>query len=156
MSITLIKSSGDLYIDPETGRPEEVDGPSKVDQELADLYLSDYDVDRNWGSSFQLEQLGDVAGTLEQSRMVLYLRLQQANERMLQKQENDDTLTLEETITEFSAADVLMDVGEQAVIFFSVAEVGDDNTVEALIGHSFKATELDHVIPPPPGITSKE
>lgn len=155
MSITLRKSSGDLFIDPETGRPEIVDGPTKVDQELADLYLSDYDIARQWGSSFQLEQISEAALSLIQSRAIFYLRLHQANDRMLHKQENDPNLTPEETITQFSQADVLLDVEQQAIIFFSVADVGG-TSVETLIGHDFKPSPLYHVSQPPSGITPKE
>ena len=155
MSITLRKASGDLFIDPETGRPATVDGPTKVDQEIADLYLSEYDSVRQWGASFDLRQLSDVSTSLEQARMILFLRLQQANERMIQKQTNDPTLTAEEKITGFSQADVIMDLEQQAVIFYSVAEVGD-TSVETLLGHDFKATELNHVQQPPVGLTPKE
>ena len=155
MSITLRKANGDLFIDHETGRPDTIDGPTKVDQEIADLYLSEYDSVRQWGASFDLRQLSDVSTSLEQARMILFLRLQQANERMIQKQTNDSTLTPEEKITGFSQADVIMDLEQQAVIFYSVAEVGDD-TVETLMGHDFKATELNHVHQPPAGLTPKE
>ena len=155
MSTTLRKSSGDLFIHPETGRPEEVDGPTKVDQELADLYLSEYDQERDWGSEFQAENLADASTSINNARMVLYLMLQQANDRILRKQEQDATLDPEETITEFSETDVLVDAENQAVIFVSVAEVGDD-TVEALIGHNYKQADLDHVVPPPAGITPRD
>jgi hypothetical protein len=155
MSITLRKANGDLFINQETGRPDTIDGPTKVDQEIADLYLSDYDSVRQWGSSFDLQQLSEVSTSLEQSRMVLFLRLQQANERIIQKQTNDPTLTPEEKITSFSQADVIMDLEQQAVIFYSVAEVGD-TSVETLMGHDFKPTELNHVSQPPVGLTPKE
>ena len=153
MGITLKKSDGDLYIDPETGRPDEVSGPSKVDQELADLYLSFYDPVRSWGSSLSLSQID--SSSIEQARAVLFLRLQQANVRILNKQSQDPTMTTEERITQFSQSDVLMDKVNQAIIFFSAADVGDA-TVAKTIGQNFKATSLKHVVPPPPGITSRE
>lgn len=154
MSITLRKSDGDLYLDPETGRPETITGADKVDQELADLYLSIYDADRNWGSSLTLDQLGD-SNSLDQARSILFLRLQQANDRILEKQSQDTTLTDDERITQFSESDVLVDTLNQAVIFLSVADVGD-STVVKTIGQSFKPTSLKHVIAPPSGIISRE
>ena len=155
MSITLKKANGDLFLDLETGRPATVEGPSKVDQEIADLYLSTYDPVRQWGSSFELSQLSESSVSLDQSRMILFLRLQQANDRMIQKQNNDPRLTPEEKITSFSQADVIMDLEQQAVIFYSVAEVGD-TSVETLLGHNFKPTELNHVQQPPSGLSPKE
>jgi hypothetical protein len=155
MGITLKKSDGDLFVDPETGRPATISGASKVDQELADLYLSDLDTNRNWGSSLSLEQLGH-SSSLEQARAILFLRLQQANDRILSKQAQDPTIDAEEQIMQFSSTDVLVDAQSQAVIFFSAADVGD-TTVEKVIGQSFKPTSLKHVIPPPStGIIPRE
>ena len=154
MSITLQKSDGDLFINQETGRPAVVSGPSKVDQELADLYLSDYDATRSWGSSLSLSQLSNST-SLTQARAVLFLRLQQANDRILTKQAQDGTLTSDETISQFSTVDVLIDTQSQAVIFFSVADVGT-TTVEKILGQSLKATSLRQVVPPPAGIISKD
>lgn len=154
MGITLKKSDGDLYLDPETGRPEIISGPSKVDQELADLYLSFYDSNRSWGSSLSLKSFTSNS-SIDQMRGVLFLRLQQANDRMLAKQALDSTLTADEQIQEFSVADVLMDVKNQALLFFVVAEVGD-TTVEKIIGQDFKATSLQHVVAPPSNLIPRE
>jgi len=154
MGITLRKADGDLFIDPETGRPDEITGATKVDQELADLYLSDFDLVRAWGSSLSLSQLGSST-TLEQARAVLFLRLQQANDRILAKQAQDTKLTVEEKIQQFSQIDVLIDLDSQAIIFFSVADVGD-STVAKTIGQDFKATSMKQVIAPPAGIISRE
>jgi hypothetical protein len=154
MGITLKKSDGDLFISPETGRPEEISGPTKVDQELADLYLSVYDAVRNWGSSLSLDQLGNNS-SIDQARTVVFLRLQQANDRILQKQAQDTTLTADERITQFSESDVLVDYLNQAIIFLSVADVGDATVVKT-IGQSFKPTSLKHVIAPPMGIIARE
>jgi hypothetical protein len=153
MTITLKKSDGDLFLDPETGRPETVTGASKVDQELADLYLSNYDVTRNWGSSLSLSQLS--SSSLEQARSILFLRLQQANDRILLKQSQDVRLTDDERISQFSDSDVLIDALNQAIIFLSVADVGD-TTVVKTVGQSFKPTSLKHVVAPPMGIISRE
>jgi hypothetical protein len=157
MGITLKKADGDLFLDPETGRPETITGASKVDQELADLYLSDLDTTRGWGSSLSLEQLSNGGGTsLEQARAVLFLRLQQANDRIITKQAQDPMLTSDEQIQQFSETDVLIDAANQAIIFFSVADVGS-TSVTKTIGQSFKPTSLKHVIPPPStGLISRE
>jgi len=148
MGITLRKANGDLFLNPETGRPESISGPSKVDQELADLYLSYLDTERGWGSSLSLSQLGTGSTSLEQARAILFLRLQQANDRILAKQSQDPTITTDEQITQFSQTDVIIDTSSQAVIFFSVAEVGS-TTVDKVIALSFKPTSLKHVVPPP-------
>ena len=150
MSTTLRKSNGDLYLDPETGRPEEITGASKVDQELADLYLTYFDSVRNWGSSLSLTQLGNNS-SLESARTILFLRLQQANDRLLAKQSRDKNLTTEEKITGFSMSEVLIDYANQAIVFFSAADVGD-TTVEKVMGQDFKPTSLKHVVAPPANI----
>jgi len=152
MGITLRKSDGDLFIDPETGRPDEITGATKTDQDLTDLYLSNYDTTRAWGSSLSLSQMGGVI-SLEQARALLFLRLHQANERIMAKQAQDTTLTAEEKIQQFSTTDVMIDAINQAVIFFSVADVGDE-TVAKVIGQDFKATSTKHVLPSPVGLTS--
>jgi len=148
MSITLRKTNGDLFLDPETGRPEIVGGPTKVDQELADLYLTVFDEVRDWGSSLNLAQLGS-SSSLEGARTVMFLRLQQANARMMTKQSNDKTLDSSEVITGFSMADVLIDYGNQAIVFYSAADVGNADTVTKIIGQDFKPTSLMHVLAPP-------
>lgn len=154
MGITLKKSDGDLFLNPETGRPEEISGADKVDQELADLYLSTFDSVRNWGSSLSLAQLGNSTA-LEQARSILFLRLQQANDRMLDKQSQDTTLTDDERISQFSESDVIIDYLNQAIIFLSVADVGS-TTVVKTVGQSFKPTSLKHVVAPPMGIIARE
>jgi len=149
MSSTLRKTNGDLFIDHETGRPEVVSGATKVDQELADLYLSVYDPVRNWGSSLSLSQLRNTA--LEQARAVMFLRLQQANDRILYKQSDDKYLTDDEKISGFSMSEVLIDVQSQAIVFFTAADVGN-TSVEKIIGQDFKPTSLKHVLAPPANI----
>lgn len=154
MSITLRKADGDIFIDRETGRPDEITGATKADQELSDLYLSDYDATRAWGSALSISQFGGVT-SLEQARSLLFLRLNQANDRIIAKQAQDTTLTAEERIQQFSATDVLIDTESQALIFFSVADVGD-SSVAKVIGQDFKATSMRQVLPPPVSITSRD
>ncbi len=147
LSITLRKADGDLFLDPETGRPDTVSGWAKVDQELADMYLSDFDSYRNWGSSLRLENITENY-QLEQLRSLLFLRLQQANDRMLAKQDLDPSLTSDEKISQFSLIDVLLDIPRQALIFVSVADIENGDVVEKVVGQDFKATSLKHVISP--------
>lgn len=149
MSITLQKSNGDLFLNAETGQGEIVTGPNKVSQELADLYLTDYDSERNWGSEFKMDQF--VLSSMPQAQSILYLKLSQANARILIKQSEDTTLDDTERITAFSQADVYMDTENQALLFYSVADLGD-LTVDQMVGISFKPTSLKHVVAPPPEI----
>ena len=152
MSITLQKSNGDLFLNAETGQGEIVNGPSKVSQELADLYLSDFDVERNWGSEFKMDQF--ALSSMRQAQSILYLKLNQANARILTKQSEDQIMDDTERITTFSQTDVVMDSENQALLFYSVADLGNV-TVDQLIGISVKPTSLKHVIAPPPGIISQ-
>lgn len=153
MSITLQKSNGDLFLNAETGQGEIVIGPNKVSQELADLYLTDYDADRNWGSEFKMDQF--TMSSMRQAQSILYLKLNQANARILNKQSEDPIMDDTERITTFSQTDVIMDAENQALLFYSVADLGLV-TVDQLIGISLKPTSLKHVIAPPPGIISQQ
>jgi hypothetical protein len=112
MSRTLKKADGDLYIDRETGRPEFVTGPSKVDQELADLYLTRYDAERDWGSEIQLENFLNI--DISKLRAALFLRVQQANKRLLAKQGRDPALSNSEKIKSFDGTQVFVDRETQA------------------------------------------
>lgn len=152
MSRTLKKADGDLYIDRETGRPEFVTGPSKVDQELADLYLTRYDGERDWGSEIQLENFLDI--DISKLRAALFLRVQQANKRLMAKQGRDPALSEAEKIKSFDGTQVFVDRETQAGLFISVANVGD-STVSKAIGLDFKPTSLRQVLPPPPIKISK-
>lgn len=147
MSVTLKMADGDLFINPETGRSEIISGPSKVDQELAELYLTDYDSYRNWGSELGMESfVGQLLPAQLQS--MLYLRVSQANNRILLKQDNDPTLSPEEMITGFSRVDVDQDLANAAGYFLVAAEVGD-NVVFQTVKVDYRPTSLRHIIPPP-------
>ena len=152
MSKTLKKADGDLYIDRETGRPEFVTGPSKVDQELADLYLTKYDSERQWGSELQLENFQNIR--FEQFKSTLFLRVQQANQRLLAKQARDPALSQTERVTGFSGTDVFVDKETQTGVFISVVKVGTE-ALAKMIGLDFKPTSLRQVVPPPTTIFKK-
>ena len=151
MTITLQKTDGDLFLDPETGRGVEITGSTKTDQELADLYLSDYDADRGWGSSFDLASLMGGNSSIDQVKALTFFRLQQANDRILDKQSKDPTLMADEVIHDFPLTDVFVDASTQSIVFFSVADVGN-TTIAQTIGLTFKPTSMRQVLPPPPGI----
>jgi hypothetical protein len=146
MSRTLRKADGDLFIDRETGRPEFITGPTKVDQELSDLYLTKYDDERDWGAEIQVESFQDVS--IDQFRSVLFLRVQQANQRLLAKQGRDDYLAASEKITGFSSVEVYVDQENQTGLFISIVNVGDEALAKT-IGLDFKPQSLRHVFPPP-------
>jgi len=152
MSRTLRKADGDLYIDRETGRPELITGPTKVDQELSDLYLSAYDIDRDWGSEVQLADFQNIR--FEHFKATLFLRVQQANQRLLSKQSRDDTLSASEKITGFGGVEIYVDRESQSGLFISIVNVGDDSLAKT-IGLDFKPQSLRHVLPPPATLFSK-
>lgn len=152
MSKTLRKADGDLYIDRETGRPEFITGPTKVDQELSDLYLTRYDEERDWGSEINLESFQNVR--FDQFKATLFLRVQQANQRLIAKQGRDDTLSLSEKITGFGGLEVYVDKETQTGLFLSIVNVGD-SSLSKTIGLDFKPQSLRQVLPPPATLFSK-
>jgi hypothetical protein len=154
MSITLRMADGDLYIDPETGRGEEISGADKADQDLADLYLTDYDSDRNWGSDLSVEKIGIVRSP-DDFQTMLFLRLSQANQRILAKQSRDQYLTTGEQITGFSNVNVGFDPDSQNAYFLSVADLASGGQVEAGGEVTFKPVSLKHIVPPPADIVIK-
>ena len=144
MSYALRKMNGDLWYDPETGRSEAVTGPNKVDQELADLYLSVYDSERNWGSEFALK---NFVSSGSHSKALLFLKLVQANARITSKQQSDLYLDPTERITGFSRVVVDIEPSTQAPIFYSVADLMDAS-VTKLVVKEYKPTSLKHVKSP--------
>ena len=144
MSYALRKMNGDVWFDPETGRSEAVTGPNKVDQELADLYLSTYDPERNWGSEFALKNF-ITSGS--HTKALLFLKLVQANARITAKQSSDVYLDATERITEFSRVVVDVEPTTQAPIFYSVADLMDVS-VTKLVVKEYKPTSLKHVKSP--------
>ena len=148
MSVVLKKADGDLFIDAETGRGQLIGGPSKVDQELASLYLSDYDADRQWGSLLDIRTFAGQPGG-QAFKAVLYLRVQQANSLMVAKQARDATLDLDnEKIQQFSAVQVSVTDGGQSGTFIVVANVGT-SVVAKTIGVGYEPVSLGQVTPPP-------
>lgn len=152
MSRTLRKSDGDLWIDRETGRPELITGPTKVDQELSDLYLSTFDEDRDWGSEIQISDFQNTR--FEHFKAALFLRVQQANQRLLAKQSRDDYLSPTEKISGFGGVEIYIDRETQSGLFISIVHVGDDSLAKT-IGLDFKPQSLRHVLPPPATLFSK-
>ena len=149
MSYTLRKADGDLYIDHETGRGELVTGPTKVSQELFSLYASDYDSSRNWGSELSMKYFTNV-GSNAQFRSLLYFKLFQANDRMLQKQADDNTLDETERITSFSFVNIAIDQNTNDALFRVIADVGDPTTqVGKTLWMTYKPVSLRHVVPMP-------
>ena len=149
MSRTLRKADGDLYINRETGRPEFVTGPSKVDQELADLYLTRYDQERDWGSELQLQDFQSIM--MDQLKAALFLRVQQANQRLINKQRQDSALSESEKINGVGGVEVYVDRSTQTGLFVSVITVGTE-ALAKVIGLDFKPTSLRQVVSPPTGV----
>ena len=154
MTLVLKKANGDLFLDPETGRSTLIGGPSKVDQELASLYLTRYDPVRRWGSEIEIETFGPVSG-MHQMKAVLYLRVQQANQRLMAKQARDPTLDQDfERIQKFSSVQVRTLGDNQSAIFLVVADVGNEQVAKT-IGLNYEPTELGQVSPPPFDLIAK-
>ena len=150
MTVALKKADGDLYIDPDTGRGEEVTGPSKVDQEMFSNYTTDYNPKRNWGSKLNLKYFTKIS-SFSALRAQIYSELVSANNRHLSKQENDPYLDKQtELIKNFPQQDVYVDPKSQSVLFISSARVGNPNT---LVGQqlflSYKPISTRQIAPPP-------
>lgn len=152
MSTTLRVADGDWFILEETGTAEEIGGADKVSQDLADLYLTEYDVDRNWGSEFSLEKLGIKTPT--EFKSMLNMRLNQSNQRMVNKQNNDLYLTSSEKISAFRAV-AGYDALSQTGFFVSIANLEEGASVTQKGAVNFKPVSLRHVIPPPADISNK-
>jgi hypothetical protein len=150
MSVVLKKADGDLFIDRETGRSALVSGPSKVDQEMASLYLTEFDADRQWGSNLDIKTFGPV-GNKANFKSILYLRVQQANARLIAKQGRDLTLDPDnEKIQQFSNVQVKI-TEDGGGMFLVVADVGT-SAVAQTIGVGYQPTSIDHVLSPPFGL----
>lgn len=152
MTVALKKADGDIFIDPETGRGEEVSGPTKVDQELFSLYATAYDRARNWGSNLSVQYFSSYAASPPSLRAAIFQELVNANKRILAKQAADPYLDAErERITDFPLVDVMVDPASGSALFMATASVGDAKT---LVGQqlflSYKPESTRQVYPPPP------
>ena len=147
-------ADGDLFIDQETGRGELITGPTKADQDLADLYLSDYDIVRDWGADLNLDRFGTVLSPFDFKTM-LFMRLNQANERIVRKQSSDQNLTADETITGFSQVNVAFDQDTQNAYFLTVADLVSGGIAQIGGSLDFKPVSLKQIIPPPVDIQNK-
>jgi hypothetical protein len=146
-------ADGDFYIDEETGRGEVISGPDKADQDLADNYLTEYDVARNWGANLSLTSLGTNL-TPREMKAMLFVQVSQANQRMLEKQSRDLYPTVGEMIVNFPRLEVAYDVDSQAVFFLTVANLDDGSIIQKGGSLVFKPVSLNHIIPPPTDIAN--
>ena len=151
MSITLRMADGDIYLDSETGRAEIIDGPTKADQDLAECYLTEFNVQRRWGADLALEKLGDL--TPATFKTMLFMRVTEANARMMEKQARDPNPTVGEMITGFTSVNIGYDPDTQAGYFVSVAQLEDGSTVQKGGSIDFRPVSLRHIVPPPTDIS---
>lgn len=147
-------ADGDIFINPETGRGEIIGGAAKADQDIADCYLTEYDAARDWGSEINMSSLGTVLSPSE-FKALLYMRLSQANQRILSKQGRDSNPTSGEMIQEFIRVEVGFDAEAQNAFFVSIAQLEDGSTVAQGGSTTFRPVSLKHIIPPPADITAK-
>ncbi len=90
----------------------------------------------------------------EQFKAALFLRVQQANQRLLAKQGRDEAISASEKITGFDGVEIYVDKENQTGLFISIVNVGDESLAKT-IGLDFKPQSLRHVIPPAATIISK-
>jgi hypothetical protein len=149
MSVTLRKKDGDLFIDGETGRGEIISGPDKVSQELFSLYTTPYDAERDWGSNLDLSNFTNVS-SLGGFKSRIFIKIVEANEKMLAKQSADPYLDKEtEEIKQFSQITVDVYPDTQTGVFKVKAEVGVDSEVNKAVFMNFKPLSINHVPPIP-------
>ena len=151
MSITLKKANGDIVHKESDGRPYYIEGIEKLSQDVADVVMTVYVADRNWGS--QLTELIGKAiqpGTLEPiGEAFIQNAVEDAIKRLIAKQnERPDQLSTYEAIEDANVEVFRMGVSSYTFILEVRPMNGPDQDPMAFqvkLGHQIMDTAKDNL-----------
>ena len=143
MTTTFKMSDGDLFFDI-NGRLEYVEGFEKVSQDMAEVLLTNFDVDRNYGTELVLVDSSPVFN-ISQSQVTLYVT--DAIERLRNLQRTSSYTTLQEEIASIESIEVFKN--DQTEILFGVAvRTSSGPSINTAINMAQKPVSLQHLMPP--------
>lgn len=140
MSYTLAVADGDLDINA-VGTTDLVQGRDKLSQDLAEILLSDYDAERDYGGKLQtMSVTGPGAKALVSSE------LQAITNRLKAMQSQDKTATVSERIASVPGIDV-QQLQSTDFVFRIRVRTADANTVAVQDVLKYRPTSLAHIWP---------
>lgn len=137
MSTTFYIQDGDIYLEEDSGKPYMIDGVDKCRQDMAQIYLTEYDNARNYGN-----ELSDVASTplatTGSVASMIRMKISEATDRLIAYQEIDPYVTTDEAISYIKEIKVFT-LGNQTYLFYVRAYVkGSDELSEVVLPISMK------------------
>jgi len=145
MSTTFKVSDGDLFINVDTGRLEQITDEVKLSQDLAASLMLDLDIDRDYGGELNELASNNTLGSTANKALVSQV-IAEAVSRLQASQQADVNATQAETITGIKTLNVVQDSDAKSTIYFFLEvrnELGEDVGVVQKVT---KPTSLDHQV----------
>jgi len=143
MTTTFRMADGDILFDV-NGRLETIDGVVKLSQDLAEVLLTEFDVDRDFGSELHLVET-DPSFNISEQQVSSFVA--DAVERVQALQRSNENTTREEEIASIDQIEVQRN--KQTEILFGVAvSTTSGNTVASQAAIRSKPVSLRHQLPP--------
>jgi len=143
MATTFRMADGDLYFDV-NGRLEQIRDFDKVSQDIAEVLMTDLDVDRLYGSELPLVTSGPVVNVSEAQVTTL---VADAIERLRGFQATNLTTSLAEEIMSITQIQVFKN--DQTEVTFGVeVTTSAGGTISSAAAFAPKPVALNHILPP--------
>ena len=147
MSTTLQISNGDLFIDRSTGTTQSISGTSKLAQDIAEALLVNFDLERNFGNTMNVDGIQpSIIGQV--SEVDVRERIESAIDRLKNKQAEDDQLDPTEELVNIERLDIELLNGNTEVRFLLEVSTAKRERVNVGDTLTLKPTQLKHVNPP--------
>jgi len=143
MASTFRMVDGDLFFDI-NGRLNQIEGFDKVSQDIAEILLTEFDPDRDYGSELALTDSSPVFNVSE-AQVSSYVL--DAVERLRNLQRTNPTTTLQEEIASIDQIQVFKN--DQTEVTFGLAVTTSAGPrIESGIALATKPVALNHLLPP--------
>lgn len=147
MSQTFRVSGGDIYLTA-GGKASMVEGSEKVNQDLADVQMTIYDEEANWGSEI-LALVGNVSQAIPGITGFIANTVADAVELLQEYQRFDEFVTADERITDIVHL-IVLPQGSQQYQYYLVCQLEDDTEIPAgmniNLGQQFALTDILDVV----------
>ena len=143
MTTTFRMADGDILFDV-NGRLETIDGVVKLSQDLAEVLLTEFDVDRDFGSELHLVET-DPAFNISEQQVTSFVS--DAVERVQSLQRSNENTTRDEEIAAIDQIEVFKNKQTEILFGLAVSTTGGQ-TVASQTAIRSKPVSLKHQLPP--------
>jgi len=143
MTTTFRMADGDLLFDV-NGRLEPIDGAVKLSQDLAEVLLTEFDVDRDFGSELHLVE-ADPSFNISEQQVNAYVS--DAVERVQALQRSNTNTTRDEEIASIDQIEVFQNT-QTEILFGLAVSTTEGRTVASQTAIRNKPVSLQHQLPP--------